>query len=71
MGEQMGGAYKPSFVTAHRVARFLRVQVWDLPKVAAHYQEEAVVILRAEYEARYALGERRKCSPSNIVLPEY
>jgi hypothetical protein len=34
------------------IARFLGVRVWELARVAIHYQEEARVILQAQYESR-------------------
>lgn len=56
------------------IARFLQVKVWELSKVAAHYQDEAAVILIAQHEARTA--QRNKdfkagAMASEIVIPEY
>jgi len=56
------------------IARFLGVRVWELPKVAAHYQDEAAVILRAQHEARIHHQEKAiKAGAQNIdiFLPEF
>jgi hypothetical protein len=53
------------------VARFLGVRVWELSRVAIHYQEEARVILRAQFEARMEIANSNKCSPEKIILPEF
>lgn len=53
------------------IARFLRVHVWDLDKVAVHYQDEAAMILSARYEAQMKLARKNKCSPEKIILPEF
>jgi hypothetical protein len=53
------------------IAHFLGVRVWELPKVAAHYQDEAAVILRASYEARLEIAKNAKVSPEKVILPEY
>jgi len=56
------------------IARFLGVRVWELPKVAAHYQDEAAVILRAQHEARMHHQEKAiKAGAQNIevFLPEF
>lgn len=56
------------------IARFLQVHVWELPKVAAHYQHEAAVILAARYEARnHKQNEALKKGAMNIdiFLPEF
>ena len=45
---------RPDWISAHMIARFLGVRVWELDKVAAHYQDEAAVILMAQDEARAA-----------------
>ena len=34
------------------IARFLGVRVWELSRVAVHYQEEARAILQAQYKAK-------------------
>lgn len=34
------------------IARFLGVRVWELSKVAVHYQDEAAVILMSQNEAK-------------------
>ncbi|MEK6281880.1 MAG: hypothetical protein AABN95_16120 [Acidobacteriota bacterium] len=41
------------------IARFLGVRVWELSRVAVHYQEEARVILQAQYKARAYLEVQR------------
>ena len=56
------------------IARFLRVHVWDLNKVAAHYQDEAAVILMARYEARMTLRNKdlkAGAMASEIVIQEF
>lgn len=53
------------------IARFLGVRVWDLGKVAAHYQDEAAVILAAQHEARIHIAKKAKCTPEKVVLPEF
>ena len=52
------------------IARFLRVHVWDLDKVAVHYQDEAAMILMARYEAQMELAKKHQCSPEKVILPE-
>lgn len=41
------------------IARFLGVRVWELSRVALHYQEEARVILQAQYKAKVYLEVQR------------
>jgi hypothetical protein len=56
------------------IARFLGVRVWELSKVAAHYQNEAAVILMAQHEARKhrtTKGESGMSGPGTVALPEY
>jgi hypothetical protein len=53
------------------IARFLRVHVWDLDKVAVHYQDEAAMILAAQHEARMHIAKNAKCTPEKVVLPEF
>jgi hypothetical protein len=56
------------------IARFLRVKVWELDKVADHYQEEAAIILEAQHIAKIKLaekGESGMAGPGTVVLPEY
>lgn len=53
------------------IARFLGVRVWELSKVAVHYQDEAAVILIGQYATRMKLAHKHKCSPEKIILPEY
>jgi len=49
------------------IARFLGVRVWELKHVAAHYQDEAAMILQAQHDARIALINK-----GNVpILPEY
>ena len=60
---------KPDYVINHKVARYLRVPVWELDRVPVHYQQEARIIMRAEREARFELASRHKCPVVNI--PEF
>lgn len=56
------------------IARFLGVRVWDLNKVAAHYQDEAAVILMAQYESRIhkvKKGETGMAGGGTAALPEF
>jgi hypothetical protein len=56
------------------IARFLGVRVWELSKVAAHYQDEAAVILTGSYEAKVRKREHAvKAGAMNIeiILPEF
>ena len=56
------------------VARFLGVRVWELGKVAVHYQDEAAVILMAQHEARIHKtnkGESGMSGGGTVALPEY
>jgi len=56
------------------IARFLGVRVWELPKVAAHYQDEAAVILRAQHEARIHHQDKAiqaHAQNIEIFLPEF
>jgi hypothetical protein len=56
------------------IARFLGVRVWDLNKVAAHYQDEAAVILMAQHEARISRtkkGESGMAGAATVALPEF
>ncbi len=56
------------------VARFLGVRVWELARVATHYQEEARVILLAQYEARMYRtdkGASGMAGAATIALPEF
>lgn len=66
-----GSRDRPDYVTRHMVARFLRVPVWELKYVPIHYVEEAVVILRARYEAQLEIASKNKCSPEKIILPDF
>jgi hypothetical protein len=43
------------------------VKVWELSRVAAHYQDEAAIILEAEHEARVHLANQGKSD----ILPEF
>lgn len=52
------------------IARFLGVRVWELSRVAIHYQDEARVILLARYKAQMDLAKSCKVTPEKIVLPE-
>jgi hypothetical protein len=50
------------------------VKVWELSKVAAHYQDEAAVILMAQHEAKmYKQNEGLKKGAMNVelTLPEF
>jgi hypothetical protein len=58
-------------VTPHLIARFLGCRVWELDRVAVHYQHEAAIILTALYETRMYLAEKAKCSPEKVILPEF
>jgi hypothetical protein len=56
------------------IARFLGVKVWELDKVAVHYQDEAAIILEAQHIARFELagkGESGMAGPGTVTLPEY
>jgi len=53
------------------IARFLGVRVWELSKVAVHYQDEAAMILGARYEAQMHLAKKNKCTPEKVILPEF
>jgi len=53
------------------VARFLGCRVWELSRVPIHYQEEARVILQAQYGARMQIAKDAKCTPDKVVLPEF
>ncbi len=53
------------------IARFLGVRVWDLTRVAVHYQEEARVILQGRFDTQMRLAQKFKVSPEKIILPEY
>jgi hypothetical protein len=56
------------------IARFLGVRVWDLSKVAAHYQDEAAVILIAQHEARIAAAKKGvsgMAGAATVALPEF
>jgi hypothetical protein len=53
------------------IARYLGVKVWELKHVAAHYIDEAAVILAARFEAQMELAKKHKCSPEKIILPEF
>ena len=56
------------------IARFLGVRVWELDKVADHYQEEAAIILEAQHIAKIALtekGESGMAGAGTVALPEY
>lgn len=56
------------------IARFLGVRVWELSKVAAHYQDEAAVILMAQHEARMhrtKKGESGMAGSGTVGLPDY
>jgi hypothetical protein len=58
----------------HMIARFLGVRVWDLPKVAVHYQDEAAVILMGQYEAKAAIIKARLKSgamAAEAIVPEF
>ena len=56
------------------IARFLGVKVWELSQVPFHYQEEAEVILVAQYQARAEFAgkfaEASKLMVPEIVLPD-
>ncbi len=62
---------KPPYVLRHMIARFLQVHVWELNRVAVHYQEEALTILQARYEATMELAKKAECSPEKVVLPDF
>jgi hypothetical protein len=53
------------------IARFLGVPVWELNRVAIHYQEEAALILEAQYNAKMWIAKQAKCTPEKVILPEY
>lgn len=56
------------------IARFLGVRVWELARVAVHYQDEARVILQARYEAKiHRQNEALKKGAMNveIFLPDF
>lgn len=57
------------------IAQFLGVKVWELSKVAHHYQREAEVILVAQYQARVEIAnkiaEATKLFVPEIVLPGF
>jgi hypothetical protein len=56
------------------IARFLGVRVWELSKVAAHYQDEAAVILAGQHEARMHLAKKGvsgMAGAGTIALPEF
>jgi hypothetical protein len=56
------------------VARFLGVRVWELSKVAVHYQDEAAIILIAQHEAK--IHKRNKAieggaMSAEVILAEF
>lgn len=56
------------------IARFLGVRVWELKNVAAHYIDEAAVILAAQHEARLHIAKKGgsgMAGPGTVALPEY
>jgi len=56
------------------IARFLGVRVWELSKVAVHYQDEAAIILAAQYEARkhkYEKGFAGMAGAATVAIPEF
>lgn len=56
------------------IARFLGVKVWELDKVAVHYQDEAAIILEAQHIAKMKLaenGESGMAGPGTVILPKY
>lgn len=56
------------------IAKFLGVRVWELARVALHYQEEARVISQAQYEARQAQRNadlKAGAMAAEIVIPEF
>ena len=56
------------------IAKFLGVRVWELSKVAAHYQDEAAIILMAQHEARIHRtnkGESGMAGAGTVALPEF
>ena len=56
------------------IARFLGVRVWELDRVAIHYQEEAALILRAHHEARVHIAKKGgsgMAGAATVLLPEY
>lgn len=56
------------------IARFLNVKVWELDKVAIHYQEEAAIILQGQFEAKKKMQKDAiKAGAMNIevFLPEF
>jgi hypothetical protein len=56
------------------IARFLGVRVWELPQVAAHYIDEAAIILEAQHEARLHLtgkGASGLAGAATVALREF
>lgn len=56
------------------VARYLGVRVWELARVALHYQEEARVILQAQFEAKMEIAKKGgsgMAGAETVALPEY
>jgi hypothetical protein len=56
------------------IARFLGVKVWELSRVATHYQEEARVILQAQYETKVAKKNqliKLGIPVAAIIVPEF
>jgi hypothetical protein len=49
------------------IARFLGVRVWELGKVAVHYQDEAAVILMAQHKSKLHRAQKGLVES----LPEY
>lgn len=51
------------------IAKFLGVRVWELARVAVHYQQEARVILQAQHEAKqHLLSEAIKAGAQNVEI---
>lgn len=56
------------------IARFLGCKVWELDTVAVHYQDEAAIILEAQFIARLngaGKGNAGLSGAQTIALPEY
>lgn len=56
------------------IARFLGVRVWELSKVAVHYQDEAAVILMSQNEAKRHLtgkGASGMAGGETVLIREF
>jgi hypothetical protein len=64
-----GAGHRPAYATEHKIAKHLGVRVWELESVPIHYQQEALVIMRAERQARFELAKRHKVPVHHV--PEF